>query len=377
MRAMLWTVTAISDIWCNIPEEEEMINVRGRQLGGRAKFRLAAAACLAAALPLAACSSGSSDAGADASQPAASAAASGGAASEECEEEYTIAFSHIVSEAVVVKAVRAFADARAAELGCITMLHDNTTGQNLEAQTAALDTWINQGVDAIVLLPVDAASVAPYKERADAAGIAMSTYAFPIEGYCGNAGFDATVSGEIIADAAIAWAKEAYPNGGAKALVSSLSALPLLAPRWEVPVNKFKEAGIEVVAVQDGADIASGLEITETTLQAHPDLAIVIGLNDDFAVGAYQAFQNAGKDPATSFIAGQDGSLEGLEAIKEGKHYKATSAILLDQLGASIVDLSLACITGEGETNIDTPAKLVTLDEGGVDELIASFKALG
>lgn len=355
-----------------------MIHIRGRQQGGLAKVRLAAVLCLATALPLAACSSsGSSDSASDATTETASEeAATDSGASEECEEEYTIAFSHNVSEAVVVKAVRAFADQRAADLGCITMLHDNTTGQNLEQQTAAIETWLNQGVDAIVVLPVDAASLAPYKERADAAGIPMSTYAFPIEGYCGNAGFDATVSGEIIADAAIEWAQENYPDGGAKALISSLSALPLLAPRWEVPIEKFEAAGIEVVAVQDGADIASGLEITETTLQAHPDLAIVIGLNDDFAVGAYQAFQNAGKDPATSFIGGQDGSLEGLEAIKEGQHYKATSAILLDQLGASIVDLSVACITGEGETNIDTPAKLVTIDEGGLDELIASFQSL-
>jgi len=340
-----------------------MVHVQLKRLSGGAKFRFAATLSLAAVLPLAACSS---------SEPAASESS----AAQECAEEYTIAFSHNVSEAVVVKAVRTFADQHAADIGCITMLHDNTTAQNLEQQTAALDAWITQGVDAIVVLPVDAASIAPYKERADAAGIAMSTYAFPLEGYCGNAGFDATVSGSIVADAAIAWAKEAFPNGGAKALVSSLSALPLLAPRWEVPIQKFKDAGIEVVAVQDGADIASGLEITETTLQAHPDLSIVIGLNDDFAVGAYQAFQNANKDPELSFIAGQDGSLEGLEAIKEGKHYKASAAILLDQLGASIVDLSLACITGEGETNIDTPAKLVTIDEGGLDELIASFKAI-
>jgi ABC-type sugar transport system substrate-binding protein len=358
-----------------------MIHKRGQHEGGRAKFRLAAALCLVVTLPLAACSqSESTDAAATATEEAVAAettAAEAASGSQECEQEYTIAFSHNVSEAVVVKAVRAFADERATEIGCITMLHDNTTKQNLEQQTAAIDTWINQGVDAIVVLPVDAASLAPYKERADAAGIKMSTYAFPIEGYCGNAGFDASVSGEIIADAAIAWAKEKYPNGGAKALVSSLSALPLLAPRWEVPVKKFEEAGIEVVAVQDGADIATGLEVTETTLQAHPDLSIVIGLNDDFSVGAYQAFQNAGKDPEMSFIGGQDGSLEGLEAIKKGEHYKATSAILLDQLGASIVDLSVACITGEGETNIDTPAKLVTLNEGGLDELIASFKALG
>ena len=355
-------------------EEDYMIRITGSRMGGRLNSRLTGALVLAVALPLAACSSTSSTGASETAAP--ETAASEPTVAPSCEKEYTIAFSHIVSEAVVVKAVRSFADVRAADLGCITMLHDNTTGGNLEQQTAALDTWINQGVDAIVLLPVDAASIAPYKERADAAGIAMSTYAFPIEGFCGNAGFDATQSGELIADEAIKWAKTAYPNGGAKALVSSLSALPLLAPRWEVPIKKLKDAGIEVVATQDGADIASGLEITETTLQAHPDLAIVIGLNDDFAVGAYQAFKNA-KIPAEKvFIGGQDGSLEGLEAIKEGEHYKASSAILLDQLGASIVDISLACITGEGETNVATPAKLVTLTEGGLDDMITSFKSL-
>lgn len=340
------------------------------------RLQISASLALAVCLPLAACSSSPETSSTADEVEEESVSSQETETTDECEEEYEIAFSHNVSEAVVVKAVRAFADERAAELGCITMLHDNTTNQNLEQQLSAIDTWINQGVDAIVVLPVDAASLAPYKERADAAGIPMSTYAFPIEGYCGNAGFDATVSGTIAADAAIAWAEENFPDGGAKALISSLSALPLLAPRWEIPIEKFAEAGIEVVAVQDGADIASGLEITETTLQAHPDLSIVIGMNDDFAVGAYQAFQNAGKDPEKSFIAGQDGSLEGLEAIKEGQHYKASSAILLDELGASIVDLSLACITGEGETDIDTPAKLVTVDEGGLDELIESFQSV-
>ncbi len=343
-----------------------------------AKLRFVAALGLGVAVSLTACSSDSTNGDAATTDSGNTSNSESTTASQECEKEYTIAFSHNVSEAVVVKAVRAFADERAAELGCITMLHDNTTSkQGVETQIAALETWINQGVDAIVILPIDAASIAPYKERADAAGIAMSTYAIPLEGYCGNAGFDATVSGGLVADAAIEWAKEQYPNGGAKALVSSLSAIPLLSPRWDVPIEKFKAAGIEVVAVQDGADIASGLKVTETTLLAHPDLAIVIGFNDDFAVGAYQAFKNANKDPEKSFIAGQDGSLEGLKAIKEGKHYKASSAILLDQLGASIVDLSIACITGEGETNIETPAKLVTLDQGGLDELIASFESIG
>lgn len=290
---------------------------------------------------------------------------------------YKIAFSHSVSEAVVVKAVRNYADQRATELGCVEMIQGNTTGNNLEQQTAEVTSWINQGVDAIVMLPIDTAATQKLIEQAHAKNIKVLTYAFPVEGADGLTGFDATVSGKACGDAAAAFIKENFPNGGAEALVGTLTSMPLLKPRWEEAIKAIEAAGGKVVAQQEGAEEAGGLQVTETTLQAYPNLSIVIGLNDGMAVGAMKAFEKAGKDPAKSFICGQDGALEGLMAIKEGKWYKGSAAILIDQLGASIVDMSLNAINGKQPTEVMVPAEYISLaQEDKLDKLIAAYDAL-
>ena len=79
------------------------------------------------------------------------------AADKACEggKSYKIAYSHSVSEAAIVRQVRRFADQRAAELGCVEVLHDNTQANNLEQQLNAVQGWITLGVDAIGNLVCD------------------------------------------------------------------------------------------------------------------------------------------------------------------------------------------------------------------------------
>lgn len=109
-------------------------------------------------------------------------------------------------------------------------------------------------------------------------------------------------------------------------------------------------------------------------MRAHPDLRVVIGINDDAAIGALRAFENAGIDLSGVYIAGQDGTVEGLQAVKDGGAYRASAAILLDELAASIIDNSLNAITGEGDTDYETPVELGSLaDPTNLDALIAQY----
>lgn len=66
------------------------------------------------------------------------------AAANACEggKSYQVAYSHSVSEVAIVKQVRRFANERAADLGCVTVLHDNTQANNLEQQINAIQGWI-------------------------------------------------------------------------------------------------------------------------------------------------------------------------------------------------------------------------------------------
>lgn len=286
---------------------------------------------------------------------------------------YTIAYSHSLGEAAIVKQVRSFIDERAAMLGCVTVMHDNTQANNLEQQINALQGWITLGVDAIVVLPIDESALKPFQKQAQAKGIRWLTYLGTMSDTDGYVGFNHAQSGQIVAQAAVEWVK----NKGLKnpkALVTTLTGMPSLKPRWEEVERIFTQAGIEIVATQDAADQTSGLKLAETVIKQHPDLNLIIGLNDDAAVGAYRAVKIAGLDPDSFFIAGQDGSLEGLTAINEGQAYKASAAILINELGYNVVDLALNAITGNGPDSAYTPTVLASKENQLLlDKLLANF----
>ncbi len=298
------------------------------------------------------------------------------AAADACSDgkTYSIAYSHSVSEVAIVRQVRRFADERATELGCVTVLHDNTQANNLEQQINAIQGWITLGVDAIVVLPIEPTALQPLQRQAQAQGIKWLTYLGSMEGSDGFVGFDHAQSGQIIAQAAVDWAKE-NDVSDAKALVTTLTALPSLAPRWTEVIRILTENNITVVTQQDAADQTNGLRVAETVLQQHPDLAIIIGMADDAAVGALRAIRLAGADADKIFVGGQDGSLEGLSAVNDGGAYRASAAILINELGANIVDLALNAVRGQGPSAAYTPTVLASqADQALLDQLIANYE---
>ncbi|WP_122072370.1 sugar ABC transporter substrate-binding protein [Pseudophaeobacter sp. EL27] len=297
------------------------------------------------------------------------------AASDTCADgkTYQVAYSHSVSEVAIVKQVRRFADERAAQLGCVTVLHDNTQANNLEQQINAIQGWITLGVDAIVVLPVEPTALQPLQRQAQAQGVKWLTYLGKMDGSDGFVGFDHAQSGQIIAQAAVDWAK-ANDVTNAKALVTTLTPLPSLSPRWTEVTRIFAENGITVVSEQDAADQTNGLRVAETVMQQHPGLDIIIGMADDAAVGALRAIRLTGANPDTMFVGGQDGSLEGLSAVNDGGAYRASAAILINELGANIVDLALNAVRNVEPSFAYTPTVLASkADQPLLDKLLSNY----
>ncbi|WP_440711760.1 sugar ABC transporter substrate-binding protein [Herbiconiux sp. YIM B11900] len=294
--------------------------------------------------------------------------------SSDCTETTTIGFSHPLSEASGVKAIKQFLTQYAEEDGCVTVLLDNTTANNLETQRATVESWVTQGVDSILLWPVDPAAFTGLQQEAQDKGIKWLTYLVTMEGQDGSVGFDSSYSGGLIADDLTSWLAENHPEGGVSAAVTTVTALPALSGRWDVPLAALDAAGIPVVGEQDCADQACGLQIAEDLLREHPDLRVFIGMNDDAALGAKKAFDNAGIDPDSVYIGGSDGTPEGLASVKAGGAFRVTSAFPIAELAQDIFDNSLAAIRGEGETETLTPAVLAkTGDDATIDDLIAQY----
>lgn len=296
----------------------------------------------------------------------------------DCESVTTIGFSHSVGEAEVVKSLKEFLRTKAAEDGCIEMLFDSTTGNNLETQRAAIETWVTQGVDAIVVSPVDPSALEGLRTQAQQNGTKWISYALPWEGADGMAGFDSDASGRMVGEAAAEWIEKFHPDGDVSAAVTTLTPIAAAAEgRWVHPLELIEESGVPIVSEQDCPDQACGLEITESLLRQHPDLRVFVGFNDDAALGAVTAFKNAGIPLDEVFIAGQDGSRGALLAVQEGA-MNITAAVDLEDMADKILLVALNAIAGSGETVLAADTRPASLaDPELLEQLLAQYEQLG
>jgi ribose transport system substrate-binding protein len=285
----------------------------------------------------------------------------------------TIAFSHAASEAPIAVAVTKAAKAQADKLG-YRFVSDDPRGDTA-TQIKDIENWITQGVDAIVVFPFDPSTMVALQKRAQEKGIKWVTYSAPMKGSDGSLTFSHEDSGKIIADNVTEWIK-AQNGKPVKALLLTASALTSVAPRWELPkaaIEKFPNA--KVVAEQDALDEAQGLKVTESVLEAHPDLNVVISMNDDSALGGMKALENKGKKSADVYVAGQDGNLRALEELKKKDGlYKATAALEVNKLGANVTNAADRAIKGEKDVQISQKPVLATpADHKLVDSLLAEW----
>lgn len=284
----------------------------------------------------------------------------------------TIAFSHPNSAAPVTKTIQGYAKQQAEKLG-YKLLVDNANN-DLDTQVADINTWIAQGVDAIVVFPLDPKALEPSRERAQKAGIKWLSYASREDDTDGAVVFPHDESAKLLADDAVAWIKK--QKSAPEALILTATNLPSISDRWTVLQDALAGTDAKIVANQDAIDQETGLRVTESVLSSHPNLRMVLGTNDDGALGALQAFKRAGIPEDEVYIGGNDGTLEAFEAVKAGGAYRASVSIDVKRVGFGVADAAANAIEGKGVAAfVEVPPKLGTLsDSATLEALIADLK---
>ena len=95
-------------------------------------------------------------------------------------------------------------------------------------------------------------------------------------------------------------------------------------------------------AVRDKA-----MAVMEDILQAHPEVNVVFGINDDTALGALAAMEAAGKTKSNELIVGFDGTADGKAAIKRGSILRADVAQDGNAFVKAAIDAALKALKGE------------------------------
>ena len=224
----------------------------------------------------------------------------------------------------------------------------NSAGLDVNTQATQLDQFINQGVDAIVVVPVQADSLSPQVDAAVAAGIPVIPVnaALDNDKVAGNVQPDDVAAGEQQAQMMV---DELGGKGNVVILQGPLGQSGMLKRQEGIEKVLAENPDIKVLA-QDTANWKRDEAVNKVKnwISAFgDDIDGVIAQNDDMGLGALAAFKEAGKSVP---IVGIDGIEDGLNAVKSGEFI---GTMLQNGTVELSVGLAVAAAIARGE-DIDT-----------------------
>jgi D-xylose transport system substrate-binding protein len=219
-------------------------------------------------------------------------------------------------------------------------------------QLSQVQAAIANGVDVIVLAPTDKTAAVNMVNLANQAGVKFVSYATNID----NPKVDYIVTTDV-------------PKIGAQQAQSLIDGLKakgvtsgnIIAINGD-PSDDFGfryKSGMHSVIDKSNFKIAAEYDAAKwdgTNAQTQMDQAItkvgkdgfvgVYAANDDLAGGVIAAMKNAGIDPSTRLVTGQDGSRAGLQRVISGEQYN-TINLPIKLFAAKTADLAVALAKGK------------------------------
>ena len=246
--------------------------------------KLAAVAGLALALVASGCGQGSGG------------SASGGGGGGGGEQQVRVAFVPKLQGIPYFEAMNTGGQAACQELGC-QWLYQGPVTADPAAQADIVRSYIQQGVDALIVAPNDPDSMAPLLQQAKDAGIAVATSDTDAPNSVRQV-FVEQASTEGIGQALTDALLEAMGGQGRYAIVSCGQTAETLNSWIEVQraytAEKYPDAQI-VDTVYAGEDQAKATQMATDLMNAHPDLTGLVGECTSSAPGVAQAVRDAGK----------------------------------------------------------------------------------
>jgi ribose transport system substrate-binding protein len=227
---------------------------------------------------------------------------------------------------------------------------------DVNAQIAAVETFINNGVDAIVLLPSDGAALTEVAIKAMEAGIpvinvdrefsspfaARSTVLGDNYGMGVSAGTYICAQLEGTSDAVVAE-------------IAGIDSLPLTQDRSAGFADALSDCGLEVgPRVAADFTVQGGESSTSQLLSANPKIDAIWNHDDDQGIGVLAAITASGRDEF--FMVGGAGSRNAMEAIEAGDTPLQATVIYPSTQAADGIALARLIAQGKTAGDLITPS---------------------
>lgn len=227
---------------------------------------------------------------------------------------------------------------------------------DVTAQIAAVETFINQGVDAIVLLPSDGAALTEVAIKAMQAGIPVvnvdrefsSPFAARTTVLGDNYGMGVSAGTYICNELG-------GKSGAVVAEIAGIDSLPLTQDRSAGFADALSDCGLKVgPRVAADFTVQGGEAATSQLLSANPQIDAIWNHDDDQGIGVLAAIAAAGRDEF--FMVGGAGSKNAMEAIQAGDTPLRATVIYPSTQAADGIALARLIAQGKTAGDLITPS---------------------
>jgi len=238
-----------------------------------------------------------------------------------------------------------------------------------DKEIQAVENFVVQGVDAIIVVTFDAAADSAFKDAMDA-GVKVVVAGCEPQNYSYNVISENTLIGECVAGMAVDWIN-ANKDGKAQIAIVASEGSPSGADRTAGMQKVFEEKlpDSEIVLVQDpGSEAGAGNDFAENLLLRFPDVNVVCSVSDDRALEVFESFKAANHVGDDVAIFGCDCNGQALDYIKQGTSYRGSADT--GDYGAEIVKILPQLIAGDTSIGTQTVCTGVGVTIDNVDDYL-------
>ena len=217
-------------------------------------------------------------------------------------------------------------------------------------QTSQVEDLITQGVDAIIICPIDSDAIVTAQQMVIDAGIPLvyCDRGASASGYDSFVATDNVAMGALGADLIAEFLTERYGSPTGKVVeLQGLIGTSAARDRGDGFNNRVDSTypAMEIIARQPGDfNQETSLNVMQNIIQANPEIDAVFTHNDDNALGVLRAIEGAGLlrspgDPDYIYIVGIDGISDAIMEIRAGN---IAVTISQDPIGMGITAVGFA-----------------------------------
>lgn len=234
---------------------------------------------------------------------------------------------------------------------------------DFESQINAVETFITQGVDAIVIAPADSRAMVRSVKKAVDAGIVVVNFDVALDEEVKQqqglelafVGPDNRQGAKLAGDAL----GEALGEGAKVVIIEGNPGADNATQRRLGFEDAVAEHNLELVDSRTAHwETEEANQVFSAMLTANPDIQGVMAANDSMAVGVVKALESAGRDDV--MVVGFD-NIDAVGPMIEDGRMLATVDQFGQQMAANAIDLALEVVRGGPELEgwVKTPVELI------------------